>query len=195
MNSLMKSSSGATLVPIESILMSHRKIFVEGEIDENAACEFVKEVMLLNLEDAEKPIDVLIDSPGGEVRAGLMMYDAIQTSGAPIRLTCIGRAYSMAALLLASGSHGRRILPHGEVMVHEPLLGNRVSGSSSSIKGISDMLISTTNKLNALLSRHTGKSIQEIEKATAYDHYLSADESMEFGICDEVVNFNRIMEV
>ena len=131
MYSLMKGSNGITLVPVETRLMSHRKIFIEGEIAQNAACEFVKEVTLLNLEDAASPIDVLIDPPGGEARAGLMMYDAIQASSAPIRLFCIGRAYSMAAVLLASGVNGRYILPHAEVMIHEPLLGRRVNGNSS----------------------------------------------------------------
>lgn len=191
----IKSSNGISLVPLETSLLSHRKVFVEGEIDQKSANEFVKEIALLNIQDNKRHIDVLIDSPGGEVRSGLMMYDAIQASKAPIRMYCLGRAYSMAALLLASGNNGRYILPHGEAMIHEPLLGNRVGGNSSSIKGISDMLINTTKMLNSILAKHTGKTLKEIEEATSYDHYLSAEESVKFGLCDEVVDFNQILGV
>ena len=125
MNVQVNSSNGITLVPVESRLMAERKIFIEGEINADAACEFVKKVLLLNSEDMQSPIDVLVNSPGGEINSGLLMYDVIQASRAPIRMFCIGKAYSMAAVLFASGNHGRYILPHGELMVHEPLLGNR----------------------------------------------------------------------
>ena len=92
MNVQVKSSNGITLVPVDSKLMANRKIFIEGEIDAEKACEFVKEVMLLNGEDSQSPIDVLINSPGGEINSGMLMYDVIQASKAPIRMFCIGRA-------------------------------------------------------------------------------------------------------
>lgn len=194
MNVQVKSSNGITLVPVESRLMASRKIFIEGEIDADTACEFVKKVMLLNSEDAQKPIDVLINSPGGEINSGMLMYDVIQASKAPIRMFCIGRAYSMGAVLFACGKHGRYILPHGELMIHEPLLGNRVGGNSSSIKSISDSLLETKKKMNQILAKHTGKTEEEVEKATGFDHYFSPEESIEFGLCDEIVGFDRIME-
>jgi ATP-dependent Clp protease protease subunit len=190
----VKSSNGITLVPIESRLMANRKIFIEGEIDANTACEFVKKVMLLNSEDSQKPIDVLINSPGGEINAGMLMYDMIQTSKAPIRMFCIGRAYSMGAVLLACGNHGRYMLPHAELMIHEPLLGNRVGGNSSSIKSVSDSLLETKKKMNQILAKHTGKSEKVIAKATSYDHYFSPEESVAFGLCDEIVDFGKMME-
>lgn len=194
MNIQVKSSNGITLVPIDSRLMAKRKIFIEGEIDAEKACEFVKEVMLLNADDPKSPIDVLINSPGGEINSGMLMYDVIQASKAPIRMFCIGRAYSMGAVLFASGNHGRYILPHGELMIHEPLLGNRVNGNSSSIKSISDSLLETKKKMNRILAKHTGKSEQEVEEATGFDHYFSPEESIEFGLCDQIVEFDKIME-
>ena len=194
MNVQVKSSNGITLVPVDSKLMSNRKIFIEGEIDAEKACEFVKEVMLLNTEDSQRPIDVLINSPGGEINSGMLMYDVIQASKAPIRMFCIGRAYSMGAVLFACGNHGRYMLPHGELMIHEPLLGNRVCGNSSSIKSISDSLLETKRKMNKILAKHTGKSEEDVEKATGFDHYFSPEESVEFGLCDQIVGFDKIME-
>lgn len=194
MNVLIKSSKGITQVSADSRLLAQRKVFIEGEIDSEAACEFIKKIMILNAEDSNKPIDVLINSPGGEINSGMVMYDVIQASKAPIRMFCIGRAYSMGAVLFACGNHGRYMLPHGELMLHEPLLGNRVGGNSSSIKSISESLLETKRKMNQILAKHTGKSEKEVEKATSYDHYYSPEESIEFGLCDKIVDFNMILE-
>lgn len=194
MNVLVKSSNGITQVSADSKLLSQRKVFIEGEIDAEAACVFIKKIMLLTAENPAKEIDVLINSPGGEINSGLAIYDVIQSSKTPIRIFCIGRAYSMAAVLFASGNHGRYMLPHSELMLHEPLLGNHVRGNSSSIKSISDSLISTKIKLNQILSKHTGKSEEEVEKASSFDHYFDPEESIEFGLCDQIVYFSKIME-
>lgn len=194
MNVLVKSSSGITQVSADSKLLSQRKVFIEGEISSESACEFIKKILILNEEDTDKPIDVLINSPGGEINSGMAIYDVIQASKAPIRIFCIGRAYSMGAVLFSSGNHGRYMLPHSELMLHEPLLGNRVSGNSSSIQSISESLLETKRRMNQILARHTGKSEEEVEKATSYDHYYSPEESREFGLCDEIVDFNKIME-
>lgn len=191
----VKSSNGITLVPLDSRLMAERKIFIEGEINADKACEFVKQVMLLNAENPQQPIDVLINSPGGEINSGMLMYDVIQASKAPIRMYCIGKAYSMGAALFACGNHGRYMLPHGELMIHEPLLGSRVGGNSSSIKSISDSLLETKRKMNQILAKHTGKSEEEVEEATSFDHYFSPEESIAFGLCDQIVGFDKIMEV
>lgn len=194
MNVLIKSSNGITQVSADSKLLSQRKVFIEGEITPEAACEFIKKIMVLNEEDPSKLIDVLINSPGGEINSGMVMYDVIQASKAPIRMFCIGRAYSMGAVLFACGNHGRYMLPHSELMLHEPLLGNRVGGNSSSIKSISESLLETKRKMNQILSKHTGKSEEEVEKATNYDHYFSPEESKSFGLCDKIVDFSVIME-
>lgn len=194
MNVQVKSSNGITLVPIDTRLLANRKIFVEGEINQEKACTFIKQILLLCQEDKNTPIDVLINSPGGEITAGLLMYDCIQSCNTPIRMYCIGMAYSMGAMLFASGSHGRYMFPHSELMLHEPILGNRIGGNASSIRSISDSLLETRNKMNTILAKHTGKSVKEIEEATSYDHYYSPDESILFGLADEVVSFDKLME-
>ena len=195
MDVLVKSSSGIQLVTGNAKLLSQRKVFVEGEIDAHSACEFVRQILYLNMEDSSAPIDVLINSTGGEINSGMLMYDVIQSSMAPIRMYCMGRAYSMAAVIFASGMHGRYMLPHSELMLHEPLLGNSVSGSSSSIRSISESLLSAKKKINEILAKHTGRSEEEVEKATGFDHYFGPEESVEFGLCDEIVGFDRIMGI
>ncbi len=194
MNVQIKSSNGITTIPIETKLMTERKIFIEGEINQETACEFVKKVLLLSAEDKEKPIDVFISSSGGEINSGLLMYDVIQGSRTPIRMFCMGRAYSMGAVLFACGRHGRYILPHSEVMLHEPLLGGKVGGNASSIRSISESLLDTKKKMNEILAKHTGKTEEEIEEATKFDHYYSAEESIDFGLADRIISFEQIME-
>lgn len=194
MNVLVKSSNGITQVSADAKLMSQRKVFIEGEINAETACEFVKKIMVLNSEDINRPIDIFINSPGGCINSGMLIYDVIQASKAPIRTFCIGRAYSMGAVLLACGNHGRYILPHGEVMIHEPLLGNSVGGNSSSIKSISESLLETKRKMNQILAKHTGQSEEAVEEATSYDHYFDPEESLKFGLVDEIVDFGKLME-
>lgn len=194
MNVQVKSSSGITLVPMDTRLLADRKVFVEGEINQEKACLFIKQILLLCKEDSGKPIDVLINSPGGEISSGLLMYDCIQSCKTTIRMYCMGTAYSMGALLFASGNHGRYMFPHSELMLHEPLLGNRVGGNASSIRSISDSLMDTRNKMNQILAKHTGRSVKEIEEATCFDHYFSPEESVDFGLADEIVNFDKLME-
>ena len=159
----VKSSNGITLIPIETRLLTSRKVFIVGEIDHPAACDFAKQILYLNQEDSVSPIDILINSPGGEINAGMLMYDIIQACKAPIRMFCVGQAYSMAAILFASGSRGQRyVLPHSELMIHEPLLGNRVGGNTSSLKSISDSLLEVKHRMNQILAKHTGKRNAEI---------------------------------
>lgn len=193
MQTQIKSSNGITLVPIETRLLTSRKIFVEGEIDHAAACSFVRKILLLCVEDNRAPIDILINSPGGEINSGLLMYDVIQTCPAPIRMFCIGQAYSMGAILLACGNHGRYMLPHSELMLHEPLLGHHVGGNSSSIHSISESLLEIKRKMNLILAKHTGKPEKEIETATGYNHYFSPEESISFGLCDKIVGIDAVM--
>ena len=194
MNVQVKSNNGITLMPMETRLLVERKIFVEGEINQDMACNFVKQLLLLCKEDCNKSIDVLINSPGGEISSGLLMYDCIQSCKTPIRMYCMGTAYSMGALLFASGNHGRYMFSHSELMLHEPLLGSRIGGNASSIRSISDSLMETRNKMNDILAKHTGKSVGEIEEATRFDHYFTPNESVAFGLADEIVNFDRLLE-
>ena len=137
--------------------------------------------------ESDEEINLYINSGGGEVTAGLLIYDVIQQMKVPVNMYCTGIAASMAAVIFAGGQKGRRyILPHSKTMIHEPLLSGGVGGSASSIKNISDSILETRKILNGILAKHTGKSLKEINKATAFDNYMNAEESIAFGLCDAV---------
>lgn len=193
MNILIRSSSGITQVPVETKLLSERRIFIEGEITANTAMEFVKQLLYLNIE-SEETITVFINSPGGEINSGLLMYDAIVGSKAPVRTICMGKAYSMGAVLFTCAKE-RFMLPNSELMLHQPLLGGRVSGNASSIRSISDSLLETKRKLNKLIAIHTGKTEKEIDEATGFDHYYSPDEAVDFHLADKIICFSEMEEL
>lgn len=192
MNVLYKSSSGVTQLSMDAKHLSQRIVKIRGEITEESALDFTDQLLELNME-SDEPITVLINSPGGEINSGLMMLDAITGSKAPIRMVCRGKAYSMGALLFA-GAKERLMLPNSELMLHQPLLGGRVSGNASSIRSISDSLLETKTKLNKLIASFAGRTPDEIDKATSYDHYFSPEEAIAFGLCDRVVSFAEIID-
>ena len=159
MNTIIKSSNGISIAPIESRLLSDRKLFIEGEITAASACEFVRAIMLLIKEDADKPIDIYINSPGGEVNAGLLIYDTLKGVKTEINLHCIGMAASMAAIILAGGKKGHRfILRHSRTMIHEPLISGGVGGSATSIKRTAESIMETKRISVELLASDTGKT-------------------------------------
>ncbi len=187
MNTIVKSSHGITLVPITSKLLAERKIFIEDEITPASACETVRALMLLVKEDPNKPIDIYINSPGGRVDAGLMIYDALKGMKTEVNLHCIGMAASMAAVILAGGKKGHRfILPHSKTMIHEPLISGGVGGSATSIQRTAESIMETKKLTVELLAKDTGKKEKEIEAAVAYDNYMNAKESVAFGLCDSI---------
>lgn len=187
MNSIIKSSNGITMVPIECRLLSERKLFIEGKITPASACEFVKAVMLLVKEDPEKPIDIYINSPGGEVDAGLLIYDTLKGIATEINFHCIGIAASMAAIILASGKKNHRhILRHSRTMIHEPLISGGVDGSATSIKRTAESILETKRISIELLAADTGRSLDEVEAAISFDNYMNAEESIAFGLCDSI---------
>ena len=137
-----------------------------------------------------EPVHLVINSPGGSISDGLMIYDILQGMKSPVEVYCLGMAASMAALLFASGEKGHRhIFPHAKTMIHEPLVSQGIGGSATSISRISDSILETKVLVNDLLARHTGKTIEEINRATAYDNYMNAEESIEFGLCDDMTNW------
>lgn len=191
-STLIKTNSGITQVSLEAKFFSKRCININGEITDELAVDFTDKILELNLESNE-PITVLINSPGGEINSGLLMYDAIVGSKAPVRMICRGKAYSMGAVLLACAGK-RYMLPNSELMLHQPMLGGRVSGNASSIKSISDSMLETKKKINSLLAKHTGKTEEEIDKATDFDHYFSPDEAIAFNLCDEIIEFSKVID-
>lgn len=195
-SSLIKSSNGITSVSLDARLLSSRVIYIDDqEITGELVANIVKKIMVLVSEGSDKAITIMIDSPGGSVKAGMVLYDLLQTCKTPIRMVAAGRAYSMAAVLLVAGNHGRYMFPNSEVMIHQPLLSSPVTGNSSSIKSVSDKLNKGKKKMNRLLAKHTGKTEKQIEKATSYDHFFDAEEAIAFGLCDGIIGFNEIMEV
>ena len=191
-STLIKTNSGITQVSLEAKFFSKRCININGEITDELAVDFTDKILELNLESNE-PITVLINSPGGEINSGLLMYDAIVGSKAPVRMICRGKAYSMGAVLLACAGK-RYMLPNSELMLHQLMLGGRVSGNASSIKSISDSMLETKKKINSLLAKHTEKTEEEIDKATDFDHYFSPDEAIAFNLCDEIIEFSKVIE-
>ena len=188
----VKTAGGCSLVPMQTLQLSKRRIYLRGEINMESACAIADQILLLNDESTSKHIDLFITSPGGEVKAGLLIYDVIHSSDAPVRMFCLGEAYSMAAVLFASGSYGRFMLPNSELMLHEPLLGNAVRGNVSSIRTMSEELLAVSSRINQLLSQHTGRSIEQIEEACSYDHYFDPEESVTFGLADGVASYGQM---
>ena len=181
-----KGARGESVIPLKSKLFSDRNIFISEMITTELAVSFVQQLMYLSKED--KPVNVYINSPGGEVTAGLLMYDAIQSFEKELNVICLGQASSMAAVLLSAGKKGRRyITPHGKVMIHEVLVNGGIGGSATSISKISESIMETRDLVNGILAEHTGKSLEEINKATAFDNFMNAQKAVEFGICDKII--------
>ena len=184
--------NGTREVSLYTRHLTNRTIFLNGEINADMANFFVTQLLYLE-ETPDEPVNIYINSPGGEVNAGLMIYDAIQGSKLEINMICTGLAASMAAVLLAGGQRGSRyILRHSKVMIHEPLLANGVGGSATSIRKISESIIETRELVNGILAKHTGKTVEEINEATSFDNYMSAEEAIAFGLCDRITDSVKI---
>ena len=195
MPSIIERTAGGTdVLTLETVNYDKRKLCIQGEITQTTALEFALAVEHLNKVSKSAPITVYINSPGGSSDAGLLMYDVIHTSPAPIRLVVLGVAYSMAAIVFAGGQGGRYILPNSKLMLHEPLLGYPIGGNTTSIKTISDDLLATRDKINRILAIHTGKTPKEIEDATKEDHYFTAEESVDFGLADKIITFKELVK-
>ncbi len=182
----VESVQGIREISLATAHLMDRMIFLTGDIDNDMANDFLSQFLYLE-QDTCKPVTIYINSPGGEVNAGLMIYDTIQCSKLEINMVCTGIAASMAAILLAGGQKGRRyILPHSKVMIHEPLIANGVGGSATSIKNISESIMETRQTVNGILATHTGRTIEEINEATLFDNFMNAEEAIDFGLCDEI---------
>ena len=182
-----KGARGSTVIPLDSELLSERIILIDDTITSQTAVDFYKSIRFLAKTD--EPIKVVICSGGGEVISGQAIYDLMQGVKNEVHTYCIGRAASMAAVLLAAGTKGHRyILPHSEVMIHEVLIGGGVGGSATSISKISESINKTRDVMNGILAKHTGKTIEEINEATSFDNYMTAQQAVEFGICDKITD-------
>ena len=191
MNSMsvpFKTSSGTSWVPLESWLIPEGKIFISGKITQDTACEFVQKLLFLRQNAPGEKIRIYINSNGGEVYAGLLMYDALKSIKGDVDIICAGIAGSMAALILAGGQKGRRlILPHSKVMIHEPLVEGGVGGSATTIQRTAESILETKKLAVELLAADTGRKTNEIEHAISFDNFMNAEQAVTFGICDKII--------
>lgn len=170
---------------IYSRLLKERIIFLGTEINDVVANTVVAQMLFLEYEDPDKDILLYINSPGGSVTAGLAIYDVMKYVKPDVQTICVGSAFSMGAILLAAGTKGKRfILPHGKVMLHQPSGG--AGGQSSDIQIHAREIVKTKRELNTILAEATDKTVEQVEKDTDRDMYMSAQEAVAYGIVDEV---------
>lgn len=184
-----QTSRGERSYDIFSRLLNDRIIMLCDEVNDQTASLVIAQLLYLEGQDPEKDIDLYINSPGGSVSAGLAIYDTIKYIKCDVSTICVGMAASMGALLLSSGTKGKRFaLPHSEIMIHQPLIaGGGISGQCTDIKIRSDHMLRTRERLNKILSDNTGKSIEQIALDTERDNFMTAEEAMEYGLIDKVI--------
>jgi ATP-dependent Clp protease protease subunit len=165
-------------------------VFVDGEIYDVNADLVVAQLLFLESQDPEKDIHLYINSPGGSVTAGLAVYDTIQYLTCDVNTYCVGQAASMAAVLLAAGTKGKRYaLPNARILIHQPWGG--VQGQASDISIQAREILRLKDRLNEILAKHTGKSVESIGKDTDRDNFMSSDEAKKYGLVDQVVQSRK----
>jgi ATP-dependent Clp protease protease subunit len=180
-----QTSRGERSYDIYSRLLEDRIIFLSGEIDDAVANTVVAQLIYLEAKDPSKDINLYINSPGGSVTAGLAIFDTMNYIKCDVSTICIGMAASMGAFLLSSGAKGKRFaLPNSEVMIHQPLGG--AQGQASDIKIAAEHILRTKQKLNSILAENCNKPLEQIEKDTDRDNYLTAQQALEYGLIDKV---------
>ena len=181
-----KTHNGERAFDIYSKLLNDRIIFLADEVNDYTASIVVAQLLYLESQDPNKDIFLYINSPGGSVTAGMAIYDTMNYITCDVCTVCIGMAASMGAFLLSSGAKGKRFaLPNSEIMIHQPLGGAR--GQATDIKIQADLILRTRDRLNRILAKNTGKTIEEIARDTERDNYMEADEAMAYGLVDQVI--------
>ena len=182
-----QSARGERSYDIYSRLLKERVVFLVGPVDDHVANVIVAQFLFLESENPDKDISFYINSPGGSVTAGLAIYDTMQFVNCDVSTMCIGQAASMGALLLAGGAKDKRYcLPHSRMMIHQPLGG--VQGQASDIEIHAKEILLIRERLNKILSDHTGQSMETIARDTDRDNFMSGSEAVEFGLIDKVLD-------
>ena len=188
-----QTARGERSYDIYSRLLKDRIIFLGEAIDENVASTIVAQLLFLEAEDPDKDINLYINSPGGSVTAGMAIYDTMQYIKPQVSTICIGMAASMGAFLLAGGAKGKRYaLPNAEVMIHQPSGGAR--GQATDIRIHAENILRTKAKLNQILAENTGKPVEEVERDTERDNFMSAEEAKAYGLIDAVITKPKTKE-
>jgi len=181
-----QTGRGERAFDIFSRLLKERIIFIGSPIDDAVASLTIAQLLFLEAEDPEKDIFLYLNTPGGYVSAGLAIYDTMQYIKPDVATICMGQAASMGAVLLAAGAKGKRsALPHSRIMIHQPLGG--AQGQASDIEIHAKEILTLRQKLNEILSFHTGQPIEKIEKDTDRNYFMSPEEAKEYGLIDEVL--------
>lgn len=181
-----QTARGERSYDIYSRLLKDRIVFLGGPIDDTVANIIIAQLLFLEAEDPDKDIHLYINSPGGVVTAGMAIYDTMQYVKPQVSTICVGSAASMGAVLLTSGATGKRYaLPHSRVMIHQPLGG--VQGQATEIEIHAREILRMREELNGILTRHSGRTLEEIKADTERDHFLSAEEAKDYGLIDEVL--------
>ena len=182
-----QSSRGERSFDIYSRLLRERVIFLTGEVEDNMANLIVAQMLFLEAENPDKDIHLYINSPGGSVTAGMAIYDTLKFIKPDVSTVCMGQACSMGAFLLSAGTKGKRFcLPSARVMIHQPLGG--FQGQASDIQIHAMEILKIKERLNQLLSDHTGQPLERIERDTDRDNFMSADQAVEYGLVDAILN-------
>ncbi len=181
-----QTGQGERSYDIYSRLLIDRIIFIDEEISDHTASVVVAQMLFLEAQDPDKDINVYINSPGGAVTAGFAIYDTMRFIKPDVSTICVGMAASMAAVLLAAGSKGKRFaLPNSEIMIHQPLGG--AQGQASDLKINADHILKVRDRLNHILAEASGQKLSVIERDTDRDNYLSAEEAVKYGLVDRVI--------
>ncbi|MDD5144629.1 MAG: ATP-dependent Clp endopeptidase proteolytic subunit ClpP [Candidatus Pacebacteria bacterium] len=185
-----KSQYGERAYDIYSRLLKNRIIFLAGPVSDVLANSVIAQLLYLSSVDPKKDIQLYVNTPGGSVTAGMAIYDTMQYVKPDVSTVCVGLAASMGATLLAAGTKGKRFaLPNSEVLLHQVAGG--VSGEAVEIEITAKQIVKIRERLNTILAKHTGQPLSKIEKDTDRDFYLSAEESKEYGLIDEVIKTKK----
>lgn len=183
-----QSNRGERSYDIYSRLLNDRIVFLSDEVNDQTASLIVAQLLFLEAQDPDKDISLYINSPGGSISAGMAIYDTMNFIKCDVSTICIGMAASMGSFLLSAGAKGKRFaLPNAEIMIHQPLLGG-LQGQASDIKIHADHIIRIRERMNRIYAEQTGKSVEQIERDTNRDNYLTADEACAYGLIDKVIS-------
>ena len=181
-----QTSRGERSYDIYSRLMQDRIVLLGGEVNDDSANLIVAQLLFLQAQDPKKPVNMYINSPGGSVTAGLAIYDTMQFISCPVYTYCIGQAASMGAVLLTAGEKGHRFsLPNARIMIHQPWGGEE--GKASDIEITCQEILRLKQKLNEILSSHSGQPMENVVRDTDRDHFMSAEEACKWGLIDQVL--------
>lgn len=187
-----QTNRGERSYDIFSRLLNDRIVMLSEEVNDTTASLIVAQLLYLEAQDPDKDIQFYINSPGGSVTAGMAIYDTMQYIKCDVSTICIGECASMAAVLLSSGTKGKRfVLPNSMVLIHQPLGG--AQGQQTEIAIVADFMLKTRKRLNKILSENTGQSIERIQLDTERDNYMTAEEAKEYGLVDEIIYHHGAM--